>query len=609
VFPYTECQYYFAGQNFSFSKDGTENIGTFDKYIQSFLFRHFLTQIQPDKHDEFIVIATEDARLRNWEDNGHITREGVPIPSQGLKKTLTPSEGEHLATLLPIPLGKTTEELWQIYDIIFNVIPENSEVYFDITNALRSLPLITMVILTYAKIVKQIEIKGLYYGFFEPQNVNPVTGKVSVPIFDLAPFLSLLDWTQAVDEFLKTGRMTSLRKINEKELLPLIRNAQKSEQQILGGVKKWINALYSMTESIMTCRGPELNKINFNDFIESMKQSSKYYLPPMKPILNLVEHKLREMNQPDQPTVTRVLLPNSFNIVQLCIEYELVQQGYTLLLESIVEYVMVYCRDVFQQQETMQTLSNWLNVQDEHQRIEKRNVISNILSHKGKNEDFRKFRVSPTNPQEILIQGYLYQILNEEFCRLYSRIGNQRNDINHAAFGHKNYQNSQSIKVDLENNYIQAKEIIKNGSILHEPLPDFPQISEFPHMLLCFSHMITDVQRDDAIKEFQIKNFIPFPADLQQIWSNVPPELESIAVFSKPIKEWIEKSAQVGDYALLQGDPGLVTYIADYCRYQGIYAVYATTHRRVNETMEPDGSVKKESFFQHVRFRHYFPLD
>lgn len=65
--------------------------------------------------------------------------------------------------------GRTEKELWKIYDEIFHVIDDRENVVFDITHGLRSIPLQALVALNCAKVIKNINIVGIYYGAYERQ--------------------------------------------------------------------------------------------------------------------------------------------------------------------------------------------------------------------------------------------------------------------------------------------------------------------------------------------------------------------------------------------------------------------------------------------------------
>ena len=122
---------------------------------------------------------------------------------------------------------------------------------------------------------------------------------------------------------------------------------------------------------------------------------------------------------------------------------------------------------------------------------------------------------------------------------------------------------------------------------------------------LLFSHTLTDEQADDARRSLGVTEFIALPPELQAIWSDVPPDAERIAEHLQPLFDWLERRAQAGDVALIQGDFGAVWLAAHWARQRGLLSVYATTRREAVEIRLPDGGIQKQSRFRHVRFRRY----
>jgi energy-converting hydrogenase Eha subunit F len=84
-------------------------------------------------------------------------------------------------------------------------------------------------------------------------------------------------------------------------------------------------------------------------------------------------------------------------------------------------------------------------------------------------------------------------------------------------------------------------------------------------MYLLFSHKLTQEQSDDA-KRLGISEFVSLPQELQNKFSNVPPELESITEYIKPIKEFLEQNLTSKDIVLIQGDFGVVCEIVKFCK-------------------------------------------
>jgi len=122
-------------------------------------------------------------------------------------------------------------------------------------------------------------------------------------------------------------------------------------------------------------------------------------------------------------------------------------------------------------------------------------------------------------------------------------------------------------------------------------------------MFLLFSHKLTEEQEKDAKKSFGVDEFIYLPQNLQEIWSNIPPEIEDIKPLLEDIKQFLRDNAKTGDIVLIQGDFGAVVEIVEFVRFW-LLPVYATTKRVVKE-IEKDGKIVKVSEFKHVRFRKY----
>lgn len=102
---------------------------------------------------------------------------------------------------VPIPEGQSEEELWQTFDAITEAVTEHDRVLFDITHSFRSIPLLTFLAASYLRVVRQIEVDHVVYGAFDARDRE--TNRT--PVFDLTPFVTLLDWLTATDRFIDVG--------------------------------------------------------------------------------------------------------------------------------------------------------------------------------------------------------------------------------------------------------------------------------------------------------------------------------------------------------------------------------------------------------------------
>ena len=123
-------------------------------------------------------------------------------------------------------------------------------------------------------------------------------------------------------------------------------------------------------------------------------------------------------------------------------------------------------------------------------------------------------------------------------------------------------------------------------------------------LFLLFSHNLTEAQESDAKDSLGVTSFVTLPAELQNLWSNVPSSLESLEAYFEDLKHYLEKELKQGDVVLVQGDFGATCSMVRFVKGLGAKAVYATTTRDVVEKVVDD-KIVKTSVFKHVRFRVY----
>ena len=123
-------------------------------------------------------------------------------------------------------------------------------------------------------------------------------------------------------------------------------------------------------------------------------------------------------------------------------------------------------------------------------------------------------------------------------------------------------------------------------------------------LILLFSHKLTDEQIESSKNELNVKEFIYLPDELQNIWSNIPPKLNSIDEYLTPIKIWIKSVANDTDYILIQGDFGATYIMVNWAFDNNYIPIYATTNREFKE-VKKDGEINIIRKFSHCIFRKY----
>ena len=160
------------------------------------------TYIKHDKSDSHTTHLFPEAVAKLYEPDLNIimVTEQVLEDPRGylayLREELNPKLRE-----VKIPEGKSESELWEIFDICAKQIDPEDEIILDITHGFRSSPLLIFIVAAYLRQVKKVELKHILYGAFEAR--DPVANET--PIFDLTPFVELLEWMNAVNVFQNYG--------------------------------------------------------------------------------------------------------------------------------------------------------------------------------------------------------------------------------------------------------------------------------------------------------------------------------------------------------------------------------------------------------------------
>ena len=304
--------------------------------------------------------------------------------------------------LIQIPDGSSEEKLWDIFQIIMDNVSENDEIIFDITHSFRSLPMLMTILLQYLKVVKNISIKGVYYGAFEAKHEE-----IS-PIFDLTPFFSLYDWSQAINNFIKFGRTGSLAELTTAELLPVLKRA-KGKDKTASALNNLMNAVNEYSENIFTCRGNDIVNFAYNKRIKENIQALKTeMIPPLKPIIEKIEYEFLDYNDSD--------ILNGFNAVDWCIRHGLTQQGITLLQEVFITYL----------------IKKWKLKDIIKNDLKSREFVSSLLTVKAHSKKKDQWRGNLIEYETMAWE--IYNNMDFTLAASYDKLTQLRNDINHGGF-------------------------------------------------------------------------------------------------------------------------------------------------------------------------------
>lgn len=238
------------------------------------------TLIEP-KPNEVIILATEQAEKKH----------GTGLPEE-MRNLNLPSP-----RFQTIPTGSKAEELWQQFEIISETVTtgDPQAVTLDITHGFRAQPFFAASVVAYLRAIdhKPADFR-VHYGEFREKEVES-------PIWDISDFIALLDWSNALHSFIKTGHGGALAHLAKSE------NARIRKSGIENPPKKLASLAESLeifSANIATVRCPQLitgsdkergSARNVLKQIQDSDAEVKTHLKPLVPILKSLSEKLQDI--------------------------------------------------------------------------------------------------------------------------------------------------------------------------------------------------------------------------------------------------------------------------------------------------------------------------
>lgn len=264
--------------------------------------------------DQLLVLVTSEARAKNFG----LLQEHMQEHMQDCSIQPTPVD---------IPSGKSEEELWDIFDIISNQIQASDSIIFDITNAFRSLPVLAFLAASYIRVARKATVERMVYGAFDAS----VDGKT--PVFDLTPFIKLLDWTTATSAFLKYGRGEDLMKLIQEPTSAPTRSPSSLAEQ-----------LKTLTAALQTSRPIEVMEMahGLGDAIGAY-QIESLSARPFGLLLDTInqEYSIFGLDNPLQQAARQEVVQKQLDMIIWYRDKGLFVQAITLAREWLVSLVML----------------------------------------------------------------------------------------------------------------------------------------------------------------------------------------------------------------------------------------------------------------------------
>ena len=236
-----------------------------------------------------------------------------------------------------IPEGESENQLWEIFNTVVNEIQDEDRVLFDITHGFRSLPFLTFLALAYVRNVKRdVEIERVVYGAYEAvERDNPYK-----PVFDLTPFIGLLDWIGAVSVFQQTG--------NAQPIANLVADAQNLPYKLgVSGnlpthLKNMASRLSDLSDALLTNRilAAQAAAAELITQLDEAKQEVANWAQPFDVLLDQMQRTYQPLalQNPETPENRWESLIGQYQQIRWYIQNQQYLQAITLAREWLISW-------------------------------------------------------------------------------------------------------------------------------------------------------------------------------------------------------------------------------------------------------------------------------
>lgn len=558
---YVECNY--------FDENDPDNHVDGVKYVQEALIQMYCREFKAE--DQYCFFLTDMARKMNWENDGQWNKEekAYNLKNKGLCRRLEDMNLQGKINPVEIPEGFSSEELWKIFESVFSCIEDGDEVYLDITHAFRSLPLLGLVLLNYAKTLKNIEVKGIYYGAFE--KLGPATKVAQMnqqdrnaPVLNLLSVSVLQDWTNAAYEFIHYGKVKNLVSLTDQEIKPIL-SESKGQDEVANGLRVVNKVLKELATALSTNRGKVIYEgIKYNSLKEKIDLFTKEetFIKPLNGILKKLKEKVGEFEENDPM--------HWLKSTQWCIEHEMYQQATTQLQEGVLTWLCIKLSEI-------NDFFDWKKKEPRNLLSSVFTIISQKINENAWRNEAEKYRCFT---RELVQHKFIRKLATD-----FSALTQLRNDINHGGYN--------------DDNTIAANKAIEKCKELFENFQsaDWPSSLEiiFSPLLNLSNHPIatwTEKQLAEARRLYGDVEDLPFPL--------IPPDMTEEEL-EKLVEEYLQEIKQRAPAAVhIMGEMTFTCRLVQKLKEAGITCLASTTERLVQEV---DG--KKITEFRFVRFRKY----
>ena len=353
--------------------------------------------------DLVLMLLTDLARKNNWDKNlktRFCAKLQKEVAYQGLEKILLDMNLSYQD--IAIPDGKDSDQMWEIFEVIFDKLQEGDELYLDITNSFRYLPMLLVVLVNYAKLLKNVKVKAIFYGNYEARDKESNIA----PIMDLLPLSVLQDWTLAASDYLRYGQVEKLFELSESSLIPILKNTE-TRTKDAEKLRSFVTKLKEMVEERTTCRGYAIvGSKNVRKLKCTASEIQKVTIVQLRPIFEKIKQSLNDFDAKEN-------VLNCIKAAKWCCDNKLYQQATTMLEVGLGTFLCCH-------------------YQLDYRKMANRDAIFGCISIKTQNKDIEENKANKELVEKILADDSVWG--NKAFVTILQKILELRNDYNHAGF-------------------------------------------------------------------------------------------------------------------------------------------------------------------------------
>lgn len=537
------------------------------RFIQEATIRMLTQQSEWTENDHIYIVVTDKAETDNWIVKNN-TRTHYKTKQEeeytGLHDVLAEMNLKTPVSTIKIPDGNNEDEIWQMFENIYNVLQKEDRLFFDLTHAFRYIPMLVLVLGNYAKFLKDIKKESITYGKYDTQDA---TGQES-SIIDITSIATLQDWTYAAADYLNHGDATELKNCAKSRLHPILRQtrgADKSARKLLTISEK----VAEFSDLAVFNRGPQIIEgVESTDIQRLIQEVDFELIKPLKPLLYKICDSVDDFSQNSTYNMLLAALQ--------CYKRHNYQSAITLLQEGITTLMCIRHNLLYKILENRDLVKS---------AFEKRDRI--------KHPDKGEYKPSSNQIDEDRIDKIANDpILTDDIVSNYIEISKCRNDYNHAGMRDANM----SVKTMKS----RIKKMIDNAEkLFNEDKLEREKEQSRPALLLNLSNHPYDAW-DDAQKQAAQ----PYGECRDMEFPQVDPTVDTdqiIQMADKYVDEIAEMSRQYDVTVHVMGEMTFTYRVVTRLTALGIRCICSTSRR---DTYINDKGDKVVSF-HFRRFRDY----